>query len=172
MKVKKPSALEPETISMVPSTWQIVDEWRQWSLFIGQGRCAATIKLFHPTGAAPTQHMEKLWWPSSQMPIRRPFCHLPKTWKLLKLPVILITKNSFTVFLNITIIQLSWFLATSSIFCLFFVNLLSRNQGMQIWYGQDWMDRGEEDNSGKTCVDVYACYEWVCPLETLPSIIL
>ena len=30
---------------------------------------------------------------------------------------------------------------------------------MQIWYGQDWMDRGEEDNSGKTCVDVYACYE-------------
>ena len=118
MKVKKPSALDPETISMVPSTWQIVDEWRQWSLFTGQGRCAATIKLFHPTGAAPTQHMEKLWWHSSQMPIRRPFCHLPKTWKLLKLPVILTTKNSFTVFLNITIIQLSWFFATSSIFCL------------------------------------------------------
>ena len=36
---------------------------------------------------------------------------------------------------------------------------VSSNQEMQIWYGQDWMDRGEEDNSGKTCVDVYACYE-------------
>ena len=49
---------------------------------------------------------------------------------------------------------------------------VSSNQEMQIWYGQDWMDRGEEDNSGKTCVDVYAWYEWVCPLEILPSIIL
>ena len=36
---------------------------------------------------------------------------------------------------------------------------VSSNQEMQIWYGQDWMDRGEEDNSGKTCVDVYAWYE-------------
>ena len=111
--VKKPSALEPKIISMVPSTWQRVDEWRQWSLFTGQGRCAATIKLFHPTGAAPTQYLEKIWWQSSQMPIRRPFCPLPKTWK-----VILVSKNTFTVFLDITIIQLSWFFATSSIHCL------------------------------------------------------
>ena len=36
---------------------------------------------------------------------------------------------------------------------------VSSNQEMQIWYGQDWMDRGEEDNSGETCVDVYAWYE-------------
>ena len=36
---------------------------------------------------------------------------------------------------------------------------VSSNQEMQIWYGQDWMDSGEEDNSGKTCVDVYAWYE-------------
>ena len=36
---------------------------------------------------------------------------------------------------------------------------VSSNQEMQIWYGQDWMDDGEEDNSGKTCVDVYAWYE-------------
>ena len=36
---------------------------------------------------------------------------------------------------------------------------VSSNQEMQIWYGQDWIDRGEEDNSGKTCVDVYAWYE-------------
>ena len=49
---------------------------------------------------------------------------------------------------------------------------VSSNQEMQIWYGQDWMDRGEEDNSGETCVDVYAWYEWVCPLEILPSIAL
>nr|XP_058964907.1 uncharacterized protein LOC131791577 [Pocillopora verrucosa] len=36
---------------------------------------------------------------------------------------------------------------------------VSSNQEMQIWYGQDWIDSGEEDNSGKTCVDVYAWYE-------------
>ena len=36
---------------------------------------------------------------------------------------------------------------------------VSSNQEMQIWYGQDWMDLGERDNSGKTCVDVYAWYE-------------
>ena len=36
---------------------------------------------------------------------------------------------------------------------------VSSNQEMQIWYGQDWMDHGEGDNSGKTCVDVYAWYE-------------
>ena len=111
--VKKPSALEPKIISMVPSTWQRVDEWRQWSLFTGQGRCAATIKLFHPTGAALPQCMEKIWWQSSQMQIRRPFCPPPKTWKL-----ILITENTFTVFLDITINQMSWFFATSSIRCL------------------------------------------------------
>ena len=41
------------------------------------------------------------------------------------------------------------------------VNPLSvlSNQEMQIWYGQDWIDRGEENNSGTTCVDVYAWYE-------------
>lgn len=36
---------------------------------------------------------------------------------------------------------------------------VSNNQEMQIWYGQDWIDSGEYDNSGKTCVDVYAWYE-------------
>ena len=35
---------------------------------------------------------------------------------------------------------------------------VSRNQELQIWYGQDWRDRGEGDNSGATCVDVYAWY--------------
>ena len=35
---------------------------------------------------------------------------------------------------------------------------VSSNQEMQIWYGQDWIDFGEVDNSGKTCVDVYAWY--------------
>jgi len=35
---------------------------------------------------------------------------------------------------------------------------VSRNQELQIWYGQDWRDRGEGDNSGGTCVDVYAWY--------------
>ena len=35
---------------------------------------------------------------------------------------------------------------------------VSNNQEMQIWYGPDMVDRYEEDNSGKTCVDVYAFY--------------
>ncbi|KAL9950712.1 hypothetical protein ACROYT_G043258 [Oculina patagonica] len=33
---------------------------------------------------------------------------------------------------------------------------VSRNQELQIWYGQDWIDCSE-DNTGATCVDVYAC---------------
>ena len=36
---------------------------------------------------------------------------------------------------------------------------VSRNQELQIWYGQDWRDCSEGGNSGTTCVDVYAWYE-------------
>ena len=35
---------------------------------------------------------------------------------------------------------------------------VSRNQELQIWYGQDWIDCSESGNSGVTCVDVYAWY--------------
>ena len=35
---------------------------------------------------------------------------------------------------------------------------LSRNQELQIWYGQDFVDCSESGNSGNTCVDVYAWY--------------
>ena len=35
---------------------------------------------------------------------------------------------------------------------------LSRNQELQIWYGQDFIDCSEDGNSGTTCVDVYAWY--------------
>ena len=35
---------------------------------------------------------------------------------------------------------------------------LSQGQELQIWYGQDFADCGESDNSGATCVDVYAWY--------------
>ena len=35
---------------------------------------------------------------------------------------------------------------------------VSRNQELQIWYGQDWIDCSESNNSGETCVDVYAWY--------------
>ena len=35
---------------------------------------------------------------------------------------------------------------------------VSRNQELQIWYGQDWTDCDEDNNSGTTCVDVYAWY--------------
>ena len=36
--------------------------------------------------------------------------------------------------------------------------LVSRSQELQIWYGQDWIGLSEENNSGTTCVDVYAWY--------------
>ena len=35
---------------------------------------------------------------------------------------------------------------------------LSQGQELQIWYGQDFAGCGERDNSGATCVDVYAWY--------------
>ena len=35
---------------------------------------------------------------------------------------------------------------------------VSRNQELQIWYGQDWIDCSQDDNNGTTCVDVYAWY--------------
>ena len=35
---------------------------------------------------------------------------------------------------------------------------VSYNQEMQIWYGQDWIKCAQSDNTGKTCVDVYAWY--------------
>jgi len=36
---------------------------------------------------------------------------------------------------------------------------VSRNQELQIWYGQDWIDCADVDNNGTTCVDVYAWYD-------------
>ncbi|KAL9958365.1 hypothetical protein ACROYT_G035371 [Oculina patagonica] len=35
---------------------------------------------------------------------------------------------------------------------------VSRKEELQIWYGQDWIDCSDDNNSGKTCVDVYAWY--------------
>ena len=35
---------------------------------------------------------------------------------------------------------------------------LSRDQELQIWYGQDWIDCTEFNNGRATCVDVYAWY--------------
>ena len=35
---------------------------------------------------------------------------------------------------------------------------VSRNQELQIWYGQDWIDCSEQGNNGATCVDVYVWY--------------
>ena len=35
---------------------------------------------------------------------------------------------------------------------------VSRTQELQIWYGQDWIDCDEGNNSGTTCVDVYVWY--------------
>ncbi|XP_068732543.1 uncharacterized protein [Montipora capricornis] len=35
---------------------------------------------------------------------------------------------------------------------------LLKNQELQIWYGQDWADCSEDNNSGTTCVDIFAWY--------------
>ena len=35
---------------------------------------------------------------------------------------------------------------------------VSRNQELQIWYGQDWIDCSEDGNNGTTCVDVFVWY--------------
>ena len=35
---------------------------------------------------------------------------------------------------------------------------LSPNQQLQIWYGQDLADFSEDNNSGETCVDVFAWF--------------
>ncbi|XP_068734816.1 uncharacterized protein [Montipora capricornis] len=35
---------------------------------------------------------------------------------------------------------------------------LLKNQELQIWYGQDWKDCSEGENSGATCVDIFAWY--------------
>ena len=35
---------------------------------------------------------------------------------------------------------------------------VSRNQDLQIWYGQDWIDCFEGNSNGTTCVDVYVWY--------------
>ena len=36
---------------------------------------------------------------------------------------------------------------------------LLKNQELQIWYGQDWVNCAEGDNTGTTCVDVFAWYK-------------
>lgn len=37
------------------------------------------------------------------------------------------------------------------------LNLL-KNQQLQIWYGQDWIGCSEDNNSGSSCVDIFAWY--------------
>ncbi|XP_067037071.1 uncharacterized protein [Acropora muricata] len=36
---------------------------------------------------------------------------------------------------------------------------LLKDQQLQIWYGQDWVDCSEDNNNGTTCVDIFAWYE-------------
>ncbi|XP_044170936.1 uncharacterized protein LOC114970706 [Acropora millepora] len=33
-----------------------------------------------------------------------------------------------------------------------------KDQQLQIWYGQDWIDCSEQSNSGASCVDIFAWY--------------
>ena len=33
-----------------------------------------------------------------------------------------------------------------------------KDQQLQIWYGQDWVDSSEDNNSGTTSVDIFAWY--------------
>ena len=37
---------------------------------------------------------------------------------------------------------------------------VSSSQEFQIWYGQDLVNRSEDNNAGQTCADVYAWYAW------------
>ena len=37
---------------------------------------------------------------------------------------------------------------------------LLKDQQLQIWYGQDWVDCSEYNNNGTTCADIFAWYEW------------
>ena len=47
---------------------------------------------------------------------------------------------------------------------------LSKEQELQIWYGQDWVNSGVEDNSGATCADIFAwCMSVSYTHLTLPT---
>ena len=35
---------------------------------------------------------------------------------------------------------------------------LLKDQQLQIWYGQDWVDCSEDNNNGTSCVDIFAWY--------------
>ena len=35
---------------------------------------------------------------------------------------------------------------------------LLKDQELQIWYGQDWVDCSEHNNRGTTCVDIFGWY--------------
>ena len=35
---------------------------------------------------------------------------------------------------------------------------LLKDQQLQIWYGQDWVDCSENNNNGTSCVDIFAWY--------------
>ena len=37
---------------------------------------------------------------------------------------------------------------------------LLKDQQLQIWYGQDWIDCSEYNNNGTSCVDIFAWYVW------------
>ena len=37
---------------------------------------------------------------------------------------------------------------------------LLKDQQLQIWYGQDWIDCSEYNNNGTACVDIFAWYVW------------
>ena len=46
---------------------------------------------------------------------------------------------------------------------------VSAGKEFQIWYGEDLTNCSEGDNSGQTCADVYAWYEWIkAYLKTTP----
>ena len=38
--------------------------------------------------------------------------------------------------------------------------ILSSNQVLRLWYGEDLANHKEEDNGGRVCADVYSTYDW------------
>ena len=129
--VKCLSALEPKITSMAPSTWQREDEWRQWSLFTGRDGWNATLSIKHPFGVALIHNTKNTWWQSSRMLIRNLSCRLLKTWRIWEWQE---KKPTFTVFLDIIIIQLSSFFVPSSIHCLFWTTKRCRFGTDRIWW--------------------------------------
>lgn len=49
--------------------------------------------------------------------------------------------------------------------------MVNAGEKISIWYGEDLFNRGERDNDGKICVDVYAVYSYYEPYYYMNNVI-